>query len=384
LILAPSNQNKKLKVTFFSVLPPFRGGISSFSQMLLQNLSGIVHVESFTFSKLYPKILFPGKSQEDVSLKGTAPRIVSTFNPFSYLSARRVLKRTSPEVLIVNYWMTIFSPMYVFFSRGFDKNVLKVALIHNLVPHEKRFFDRYFNRIFLNRYVAFVVLSQQVKNEVMTHKPDAVCLHLSHPSYTQFGTSCDKLEARLSLSIPEKAKVILFFGLIRDYKGLDVLIDSMNHLDESYFLVIAGEIYGDDKIYHKLIANCKNANIIINDAYIPDDEVKVYFSAADLCVLPYKKGTQSGVQAIADSFCTPVLVSTNGGLHEKISDGTDGFIIENLERQHLAEKIKDVFVGGKLNIVSEKLKNLLVQKANEWQSFAEELLVFLQKEKDKK
>jgi len=382
--LAPSNQNKKLKVTFFSVLPPFRGGISSFSQMLLQNLSGIVHVESFTFSKLYPKILFPGKSQEDVSLKGTAPRIVSTFNPFSYLSARRVLKRTSPEVLIVNYWMTIFSPMYVFFSRGFNKNVLKVALIHNLVPHEKRFFDHYFNRIFLHRYDAFVVLSQQVKNEVLIHKPEAVCLQLSHPSYTQFGSSCDKSNARESLSIPEKSKVILFFGLIRDYKGLDILIDTMNHLDESYFLVIAGEIYGDDKIYHKLIANCKNANIIINDAYIPDDEVKVYFSAADLCVLPYKKGTQSGVQAIADSFCTPVLVSTNGGLHEKISDGTDGFIIENLESQHLAEKIKDVFVGGKLNIVSEKLKNLLVQKANEWQSFAEELLVFLQKEKDKK
>lgn len=352
--------------------------------MLLQNLSGIVNVESFTFSKLYPKILFPGKTQEDVSLKGTAPRIVSTFNPFTYLSARRVLKRTNPEVLIVNYWMTIFSPMYVFFSRGFDKNVLKVALIHNLVPHEKRFFDHYFNRIFLNQYDAFVVLSQQVKNEVMTHKPDAACLHLSHPSYTQFGASCDHLKARLSLSIPEKAKVILFFGLIRDYKGLDVLIDSMNHLDESYFLVIAGEIYGDDKIYHKLIANCKNANIIINDAYIPDDEVKVYFSAADLCVLPYKKGTQSGVQAIADSFCTPVLVSKNGGLHENITDGTDGFIIDRLESQHLAEKIKDVFVGGKLNIVSEKLKKLLVQKANEWQRFAEELLVFLQKEKEKK
>ena len=158
--MAPSNQNKKLKVTFFSVLPPFRGGISSFSQMLLQNLSGIVNVESFTFSKLYPKILFPGKSQEDVSLKGTARRIVSTFNPFSYLSARRVLKRTSPEVLIVNYWMTIFSPMYVFFSRGFDKNVLKVALIHNLVPHEKRFFDHYFNGIFINRCDSFFVLSQ--------------------------------------------------------------------------------------------------------------------------------------------------------------------------------------------------------------------------------
>ena len=382
--MALSNQNKKLKITFFSVLPPFRGGISSFSQMLLNNLCTLSKVEPFTFLKLYPKILFPGKSQEDMSLKGNAPRIVSTFNPFSYFKARRILKRTSPDVLIVNYWMTIFSPMYVFFSRGFNKNVLKVALIHNLVPHEKRFFDHYFNRIFLHRYDAFVVLSQQVKNEVLIHKPEAVCLQLSHPSYTQFGSSCDKSNARESLSIPEKSKVILFFGLIRDYKGLDILIDTMNHLDESYFLVIAGEIYGDDKIYHKLITDCANPNIIIKDTYIPDDEVKDYFSAADLCVLPYKKGTQSGVQAISDSFCTPVLVSTNGGLHENIIDGTNGFIIDSLESQGLAEKIKDIFVGGKLNIVTEKLKTLLVQKANEWQKFTQELYDFLEKEKKKK
>ncbi len=384
MILESSNQNKKLKITFFSVLPPFRGGISSFSQMLLNNLSVLSKIEPFTFSKLYPKILFPGKTQEDELLKGNAPRIVSTFNPLSYFKARRILKRTNPDVVIVNYWMTIFSPMYVFFSRGFKKNVLKVALIHNLVPHENRFFDRYFNRIFLNRYDVFVVLSQQVKNDLLVHKPDAVCLQLSHPSYTQFGSACDKSNARESLSIPEKANVILFFGLIRDYKGLDILIHTMNHLDDSYFLVIAGEIYGDDEIYHRLITDCKNANIIINDAYIPDDKVKNYFSAADLCVLPYKKGTQSGVQAIAESFCTPVLVSKNGGLHENITDGTNGFIIESLESQQLAKKIKDVFAGGKLNIVSEKLKTLLVQKANEWQNFADELYDFLKKEKKKK
>jgi len=384
LILGLSNQNKKLKVTFFSVLPPFRGGISSFSQMLLNHLSALTKVESFTFLRLYPKILFPGKSQEDNLLIGDAPRIVSTFNPFSYFKARRKLKSTNPDVLIVNYWMTIFSPMYVFFSRGFNNKVLKVALIHNLVPHEKRFFDHYFNRIFLNRYDAFVVLSQQVKDEVITQKPDAVCLHLSHPSYTHFGASCDKSFARKSLGIPEKAKVILFFGLIRDYKGLDVLIHTMNHLDQSYFLVIAGEIYGDANVYHNLIADCKNPNIIINDAYIPDDDVKLYFSASDLCVLPYKKGTQSGVQAISDSFCTPVLVSKNGGLHENITDGTNGFIIDRLESQQLAEKINNVFVGGKLNIVTEKLKTLLIQKANEWQNFANELYDFLEMEKNKK
>lgn len=384
MILESSNQDKRLKVTFFSVLPPFRGGISSFSQMVLQNMKTKADVSPYTFSKLYPKLLFPGKSQVDQSLKESYPRIVSTFNPLSYFGARRQLKKSNPDVFIANYWMTIFAPMYAFFSRGFKRDVLKIALIHNLVPHEKRFFDYYFNGLFLRRYDAFVVLSQQVQNEVLSQRPNASCLLLSHPQYTHFGSAINKREARASMDIPEKSKVLLFFGLIRDYKGLDILIKAMTHLDESFYLLIAGEIYGDEKTYHKLIEDCINPNIILNNQYIPDEEVKRYFSASDLCILPYKKGTQSGVQAIADSFSVPVLVSRNGGLHENLSDCNNGFIIDDLNEKTLAFKIQDIFSGGKLEIVRDKLKSLLGQKADEWEKFAVDIYEFIQKEKAKK
>ena len=178
--------------------------------MVIQHLKSSTELVPFTFSKLYPKFLFPGKSQTDGSLTGNYPRIVSTFNLWSYVGARNQLKKSKPDVLLVNYWMTIFAPMYAFFARGFKKDVLKVALIHNLVPHEKRFFDDYFNRIFIRRYDSFIVLSEQVKNELLTQKPNASVLLLSHPQYTHFGSPCNEEESRNSLGIPKSQKCYYF------------------------------------------------------------------------------------------------------------------------------------------------------------------------------
>jgi len=378
------DQKQRLKIVFFSVLPPFRGGISSFSSLLLEKLQALTSVRSFTFKALYPKLLFPGKSQIDASLKPEAERIVSTLNPFSYFRARDLMKKEEPDVFVVNYWMTLFGPMYAIFSKGFKSSVLKVALIHNINPHEKRFFDNFFNRLFLNRYDAFVVLSESVKGELLIKKPGASCLLLNHPSYSHFGTAVDKHNARGRLNIPLNSKVLLFFGLIRDYKGLDVLLEAMNTLDENYYLIVAGEVYGDDQSYLKQIENIPKAHVLMHNSYIPDDEVKYYFSASDLCVLPYKKGTQSGVQAISDSFCTPVLVSENGGLHEKIEEGRSGFIINQLEPLLLAEKIQNIFSGGKLDIVRDKLRSVLSNKGDEWKYFADQFYDFIHNEKSKK
>ena len=378
------DQKQRLKIVFFSVLPPFRGGISSFSSLLLEKLQALTLVRSFTFKALYPKLLFPGKSQIDPSLKPEADRIVSTMNPFSYFYARSIMKKQNPDVFIVNYWMTLFGPMYAIFSKGFKSNVLKIALIHNINPHEKRFFDNFFNRLFLNRYDAFIVLSECVKGELLIKKPGASCLLLNHPSYSHFGAAVDKHNARERLNIPLNSKVLLFFGLIRDYKGLDVLLEAMNTLDEKYYLIVAGEVYGDDQSYLQQIENIPKAQVLIHNGYIPDDEVKYYFSASDLCVLPYKKGTQSGVQAISDSFCTPVLVSENGGLHEKIEEGRSGFIIDKLDSQHLANKIQNIFSGGKLDIVREKLQATLSNRGDEWKDFADQFLDFIESEKVKK
>lgn len=378
-----SNKSTQLKIAFFSALPPFRGGISSFSDFLVRALKRKAIIEAFTFSKQYPKLLFPGKTQLDSKASKRYPQIITSYNPLTYISARKQLRKVNSDVFIANYWMPFFAPMYVYMSKSFGKNVFKVALIHNLTPHEPRFFDGYLNRLFIKQFDAFVVLSEKVKQDVLSYRSNANCLVLPHPKYKQFGEVQEKAKARALFSISENSKVLLFFGLIRDYKGLDVLLASMKHLDESFILLIAGEVYGDKNKYLKQIAQISEGRILFHDRFISDDEVSNYFSAADCCVLPYKAGTQSGIQAIAASFNLPVLVSTNGGLHEQINEGQNGFILDHLNEEAVANKIENVFSGGKLQIVEEFLLRQNDAQKDEWSEFADQLLNFISFEKSK-
>jgi glycosyltransferase involved in cell wall biosynthesis len=382
LILA-SNKSTQLKIAFFSALPPFRGGISSFSDFLVRALKRKALIEAFTFSKQYPKLLFPGKTQLDSKASKRYPQIITSYNPLTYISARKQLRKVNSDVFIANYWMPFFAPMYVYMSKSFGKNVFKVALIHNLTPHEPRFFDGYLNRLFIKQFDAFVVLSEKVKQDVLSYRSNANCLVLPHPKYKQFGEVQEKAKARALFSISENSKVLLFFGLIRDYKGLDVLLAAMKHLDESFILLIAGEVYGDKNKYLKQIAQISEGRILFHDRFISDDEVSNYFSAADCCVLPYKAGTQSGIQAIAASFNLPVLVSTNGGLHEQINEGQNGFILDHLNEEAVANKIENVFSGGKLQIVEEFLLRQNDAQKDEWSEFADQFLNFISFEKSK-
>lgn len=378
-----SNKSTQLKIAFFSALPPFRGGISSFSDFLVRALKRKALIEAFTFSKQYPKLLFPGKTQLDSKASKRYPQIITSYNPLTYISARKQLRKVNSDVFIANYWMPFFAPMYIYMSKSFGKNVFKVALIHNLTPHEPRFFDGYLNRLFIKQFDAFVVLSEKVKQDVLSYRSNANCLVLPHPKYKQFGEVQEKAKARALFSISENSKVLLFFGLIRDYKGLDVLLASMKHLDESFILLIAGEVYGDKNKYLKQIAQISEGRILFHDRFISDDEVSNYFSAADCCVLPYKAGTQSGIQAIAASFNLPVLVSTNGGLHEQINEGQNGFILDHLNEEAVANKIENVFSGGKLQIVEEFLLRQNDAQKDEWSEFADQFLNFISFEKSK-
>jgi len=378
-----SNKSTQLKIAFFSALPPFRGGISSFSDFLVRALKRKALIEAFTFSKQYPNLLFPGKTQLDSKASKRYPQIITSYNPLTYISARKQLRKVNSDVFIANYWMPFFAPMYVYMSKSFGKNVFKVALIHNLTPHEPRFFDGYLNRLFIKQFDVFIVLSEKVKQDVLSYRSNANCLVLPHPKYKQFGEVQEKAKARALFSISENSKVLLFFGLIRDYKGLDVLLASMKHLDESFILLIAGEVYGDKNKYLKQIAQISEGRILFHDRFISDDEVSNYFSAADCCVLPYKAGTQSGIQAIAASFNLPVLVSTNGGLHEQINEGQNGFILDHLNEEAVANKIENVFSGGKLQIVEEFLLRQNDAQKDEWSEFADQFLNFISFEKSK-
>lgn len=374
--LESNKSNSKYRVTFFSALPPFRGGISNFSELLVAKLEKISSLQAYTFKKQYPDFLFPGKTQFTEKPKRSFPRIVSTFNPLTYFFARRTLKKSDPEIFITNYWMTFFGPMMAFFARGFNRNVLKIAVIHNLIPHEKRFFDSFFNRLFLDQYDGFVVMSDAVRNDVLELKDDAKCLVLSHPPYNQFGSKLNQLEAKNILGLNPDKKTLLFFGLIRDYKGLDILLEAFSRLPDEFQLIVAGEVYGSDQVYQNLIEKSQNKNIVFINNYIPDQEVTNYFSAADLCVLPYKSATQSGIKAIADSFQVPVLTTNVGGLAELITPNKNGFIIENVDPEPLSNQIINLFNTEALDSVKSNLESKTNMENDEWKVFAQSLLQF--------
>ena len=365
------------KVVFFSALPPYRGGISDFSELVVSAMEQQYDLKAFTFKKQYPNFLFPGKTQLSLNkLSKSYPRIVSGFNPLSYFSAVRQLKKSSPTIFITNYWMTFFAPMNVFFSKSFKKDCLKIAIIHNLIPHEKRFFDTFFNRIFVKSYDGFIVLSESVKKDLLAIDPSAKHCLLKHPSYNQFGEKIARKEAAAALGLDPTKKILLFFGLIRNYKGLDLLLQAFSNLNKEFILLIAGEVYGDEITYTNLIAKSKNKNIHFVNQFIDEQDVKLYFSVADLCVLPYKSATQSGIQALANSFCLPVLISNVGGLAEDIVDEKNGFILNDINPLVIQNKIEEIFNENKLTQVEENLKieNLLLNDT--WTKFSDSLIQF--------
>jgi glycosyltransferase involved in cell wall biosynthesis len=365
------------KVVFFSALPPYRGGISDFSELVVSAMEQLCDLKAFTFKKQYPNFLFPGKTQLSLNkLSKSYPRIVSGFNPLSYFSAVRQLKKSSPTIFITNYWMTFFAPMNVFFSKSLKKDCLKIAIIHNLIPHEKRFFDTFFNRIFVKSYDGFIVLSESVKKDLLAIDPSAKHCLLKHPSYNQFGEKIARKEAAAALGLDPTKKILLFFGLIRNYKGLDLLLQAFSNLNKEFILLIAGEVYGDEITYTNVISKSKNNNIHFVNKFIDEQDVKLYFSVADLCVLPYKSATQSGIKALANSFCLPVLISNVGGLAEDIVDDKNGFILNDINPLAIQNKIEEIFNENKLIQVEENLKieNLLLNDT--WTKFSDSLIQF--------
>jgi len=368
---------QKRKLTFFSVLPPFRGGIAQFSEELRKSLDDRAIVQAFTFNQQYPDFLFPGQSQFDKDKTDFEfPRVVSTVRPWTYFRALKRFKRSNPEIFLTNYWMSFFGPMMGFWARFLPKKTVKIALVHNLIPHEKRFFDQVFNRYFVHSYDGFILLSESVEQEVKQLRPDARTCVLKHPSYHQYGQRLDAKQSKSKLGLSWDKKTILFFGLIRSYKGLDLLLEAFSMLDDSYQLVIAGEIYGDRSIYDALISTSKNKQIVFHDYFISNDALPVYFSAADLCVLPYRSATQSGIKATCDAFSLPVLVSRVGGLSEEIIAGENGFVMNAMTAESLAKQIDEITSSTTLKQVSEHLQLQQESSKKEWGIFADAVLDF--------
>ena len=365
------------KWVFFSALPPFRGGIAKFSARTLQALSQSKDVKSFTFRKQYPDILFPGTSQFDPDVNDeVAERIVSTFNPITYLTSLLRIRQERPTVFVTSYWMTFMSPLMVFWALFLPKGTKKIAIIHNLIPHEKRFFDALFNRMFLNTYDIFIVLSSAVQQDVLSYKPSAKVVLLSHPPYEAEGTLLSKAQARTQLGLDPHKKTLLFFGLIRTYKGLAELIAAFDRLDDSYQLLIAGEVYGDAQFYMEALNELPNPNWKFVNRYLPDTEVDLYFAAADLVVLPYLSATQSGIRALALSQKRAVLCTNVGGLAEGLVSSGQGFDLLSTDPNSFADRIQSLFNQGDIEKCNAYLATLNIDHNDAWLSFAKGLIHF--------
>lgn len=311
---------------------PLRGGLATFNQRLAKQFTDEGHECSIvSFSLQYPAFLFPGTTQyssDPAPNDVTIHTLINSVNPLNWLSVGKKLKIWKPDLIVVRYWLPFMGPALGTILRQVKKNrhTKIVCIADNVMPHEKRIGDIPFTNYFLKSPDAFVTMSEKVLSDLrqFTNKPAQL---VQHPLYDNFGEAISKTEARKFLGLKDNDKIILFFGFIRQYKGLDLLLKAMADeriRKENIKLLIAGEFYEDDKPYLQLIKeNHLQNQVILKTNFIPDSEVKYYLCSGDCVVQPYKNATQSGVTPLAYHFEKPLIVTNVGGLpslvpHEKV------------------------------------------------------------------
>lgn len=372
-----------MKIAFLSPFYPFRGGIAQFSDSLYLSLLKDNDIKAFTFTRQYPKLFFPGKTQyvspDDLNRNITAEKVLDSINPLTYYKTAKEIIKYSPDLVLISYWMPFFAPAFGKIAGLLKRKGIKViAILHNVIAHENRFGDKELTKYFFNKCDGFVILNKSSEKELLEIKPDAKYIIHPHPLYDHYGEKIGQVEARNKLNITAHKKVILFFGFIRDYKGLDLLIESMKDLDDSYLLLIAGEVYGDFKKYDELIDNINvRSKLNLYIRYIPETEIPVFFSASDVCVLPYKSATQSGIIGISYHFDVPVIVSNAGGLSEMVEENKTGLIVNEAVPEVLSASIKEYFKGELKFKFVHNIKEYVLK--NSWNALAEEILSMAKK-----
>lgn len=361
-----------MKIAILSPFYPYRGGLAQLNARLYTELSRRNEVKAFTFTTLYPDFLFPGKTQYvtegDSATVIDSIRVLNSINPFSYIKTARRINKFAPDILIIPYWMSFLSPAYGSVCLFLNKKTKVVSLVHNAISHERTLIEKPLAKYFFNRCDAFIVMSEPVRKDLLTlHKNPKILLQ-PHPIYDHYAERTDKASACKKLGIRDDKKNLLFFGLIRDYKGLDVLIEAMSGLDDSYQLIVSGESYGSFDKYTELINQSPlKDNIIVFEQYIPDEMVSTLFSASDVLVLPYKSATQSGVVALAYQMEIPMIATNVGALGSTIESSGTGLVVPTASPSDVAQGVRDFFASGDINNFR---KNLIKEKKRlSWDNF---------------
>lgn len=325
---------------------PLRGGIAHYNALLYHELCKSHNVQIITFKRQYPSLLFPGKTQAETGgelLRTPGQPLIDSINPYNWFVVGREIGARKPDLIIFKYWLPFFGPCFGTIARiakrGTNTKVLFIC--DNVIPHEKRPGDTAFTRYAFNAGDVFIVQSDVVEHDLLRFLPGATFKKVAHPVYNIFGTAIDQQDARRQLGIAAK-RIILFFGYIRRYKGLHVLLEAMGMLkDTGVKLLAVGECYDDEQLYRTQIEKLQlQDTVTLHTDYVPNDRVGVYFSAADAVVLPYTSATQSGIAQIAYNFNKPVIATRVGGLAEVVIDGKTGIVFPPGDPKELVDAIK--------------------------------------------
>ena len=357
-----------MKIVLLGTAWPYRGGLASFNERLIKEFSKEGHdAEIFTFTLQYPSVLFPGKTQYSVSPAPDNIKITRKVNSINPLNWRRIgneIKNIAPDILIIKYWMPFMAPCFGTIA-GIVKRNKKTKIVFiadNIIPHEQKFYDRSFTRYFIKNIDNFVVMSDSVLKDLAQFNRSKLRAKNPHPLFDNFGEKISKEAACLKLGLDQNKKYILFFGFIRAYKGLDLLLNAFSDVrlqELGIELIIAGEYYEDAQPYIQKIRDLKLENSIHSYAqFIADEDVKNYFCAADLVVQPYKHATQSGVTQIAYQFEVPMLVTNVGGLSELVPDQKVGYVVD-VDSTKIAEAIFDFYTANRRDFF---ISNILEEK----------------------
>ena len=364
---------------------PLRGGLATFDERMAREFQDQGYTTTiYNFSLQYPGFMFPGKTQYSDEPAPADLHIVTkinSINPLNWLLVGRELRKLAPDLVVVRYWLPLMGPALGTIIRLAKRNrhTRVVAITDNIIPHERRPGDIPFTRYFLRQCDAFLSMSSIVLQQLRRFEPVKPAIQTVHPLYDNFGSRVPAGEARAHLGISSHDKVILFFGFIRKYKGLDLLLEAMHLLQNdpaaaglgNLKLLVAGEFYEDEKKYTALIARWSlQDRLMLKTDFIPEKEVKYYFCAADAVVQPYRSATQSGVTPLAYHFETPMIVTRVGALPDYVQDGVTGLVAEP-DPASLAGAIKKFFGLGAAHF-GEAIRE--AKKSYSWKNFVEELL----------
>ena len=372
-----------MRISLIGPFPPFRGGISDFNLALSNELNKTHDLQIINYSTQYPIFLFPGKTQykDDVDKSQRSERVLSSINPFTWRKTVNRIIEFQPDIAVIHYWMPFFTPalrkIAVLLKK---KNDIKIiAICHNLIPHEKYGFNQFLTKMFLNKIDRFVVMSESVKLDLLKIVPNTKYRLNPHPIYNIFGNTINRGLARKNLGIEAK-NVILYFGLIREYKGLDILLNSIPKIKQElndFIVIVAGECYEKTEKYSDIIEKLQiQDSVELRLKFIPDNEVSEYFSAADVVALPYRTATQSGITQIAYNFNTPVIVSDVGGLAEIVLNGKTGYVVKP-DSNEFAKAIVKYFKKDKFDEYSHNIRTH--KQLFSWEKFVDNLMELAKK-----